>query len=87
MIDSKIVELRVHTEVLGRTGQKRKRKTSPERNLPKWPRCALVLDCETTVDERQSLTFGCFHYCRPKEMITTRRWKDFSMQTISIPKV
>jgi hypothetical protein len=31
---------------------------------PKWPKYALVIDCETTIDERQSLTFGFYRLCR-----------------------
>ncbi len=65
MSHSKIIELRVHTELLSATGHRPEReKPSSQEKLPKWPRCALVLDCETTIDEHQSLTFGCFHYCR-----------------------
>src|SRR5690348_14620571 len=30
----------------------------------KWPTSALVIDCETTLDKRQNLTFGFFRYCR-----------------------
>lgn len=64
MTNPKTIELRVHTEIRGR--KKRVRKKELQAKTPKWPYRALVFDCETTVDERQSLTFGCFHYCRLK---------------------
>jgi hypothetical protein len=63
----KIIELRVHTEIVKGANRKGSSKTALLKNPPKWPHRALVLDCETTIDERQSLTFGCFHYCRPNE--------------------
>jgi len=64
--------LRAHTEVLkprkkksksilGLKGDSAKRNTFAE---PKWPECVLVLDYETTTDERQSLTFGSYRFCR-----------------------
>jgi hypothetical protein len=30
----------------------------------RWPAAVLVIDCETTIDERQALTFGAYRYCR-----------------------
>lgn len=33
----------------------------------KWPAVALVIDCETTTDERQTFTFGSYRYCRTDE--------------------
>lgn len=68
--------LRAHTEALGRGKHQRKghaaetqgnefpRKSSSQ---PKWPEAALVIDCETTTDARQALTFGSFRYCRVDE--------------------
>lgn len=34
------------------------------KHLPKWPPFAIVFDCETRTDERQSLTFGFFRLLR-----------------------
>lgn len=31
---------------------------------PTWPRAVLVFDSETTIDERQNLTFAAYRYCR-----------------------
>src|SRR5260370_15929655 len=34
-------------------------------NIPdKWTKRALIVDCETTLDQRQCLTFGCYRYCQ-----------------------
>jgi hypothetical protein len=30
----------------------------------KWPLYALIIDCETTIDERQALNFGWYRFCR-----------------------
>src|SRR5258708_2007941 len=32
-------------------------------NEPKWPEHVLVIDTETSIDERQSLTIGVFQFC------------------------
>ncbi|MCH9016035.1 MAG: hypothetical protein IH877_10160 [Gemmatimonadetes bacterium] len=63
-MDPRVIELRVHTEVLGRAKRRALGKIALSVNSDKWPKRALVLDCETTTDERQSLIFGCYQYCR-----------------------
>jgi hypothetical protein len=68
------VFLRAHTHVLNKP-LKRKRvekvadaepggEVRAKKRLPNWPEHVLVLDCETTIDERQTLTFGAFAFCR-----------------------
>jgi hypothetical protein len=59
----KIIELRVHTELIDEPAGK-KWEPAPEAAPEKWPARALLIDCETTIDERQSLTFGGYQYCR-----------------------
>ena len=53
---SRTIILRGHAE----TRQKRraKERTTNRKHPPKWPTYALVFDCETRCDEKQSLTFG-----------------------------
>ena len=63
-MDSKIVELRVHTELLDPPKAKRQKPHVSEDAPEKGPARALLIDCETTIDERQSLTFGGYQYCR-----------------------
>ena len=61
MSNEKVVEVRVHTELL--TEQKRKRyATTPPAD--KWSRSILGVDVETTDDQRQSILFGTYQYCR-----------------------
>src|ERR1700726_886137 len=50
----KTIILRAHTEF--RTKRNDDKRVKP--HLPKWPLYALVFDCETRIDEIQSLTFG-----------------------------
>jgi len=62
-MERKTIELRAHTERL------RKEKSSADDDLlrivpEKWPGRALVFDCETTIDQKQSVTFGHYRYCR-----------------------
>ena len=75
MSDDKLILLRAHTEILRCPKGRRRRKaattasTNVSRNRkepgePRWPESALVIDCETSTDERQSLTFGFYRYCR-----------------------
>ena len=65
--------LRAHTKVVRLpTGRRVKiAKLQPEPvairvrpPAPTWPEYALVLDCETTTDACQALTFGMFSFCR-----------------------
>jgi hypothetical protein len=53
--------LRAHSETRRR---RRGRVPGNPKNPPKWPPYALVVDCETRIDERQSLTFGFFRLLR-----------------------
>jgi len=52
--------LRAHTELQ----KKRKGAQRKKSNSPKWAKYALVFDCETTTDEKQSLTFGSYRLLR-----------------------
>jgi len=64
----KVVEVRVHTEVLGSKEESvQKNKQEFPLALDKWPERVLILDCETTTDQRQALLFGTFLYCRFKD--------------------
>jgi hypothetical protein len=65
--------LRAHTKVLKQPTVRRAKAQKPQPeptksqtkvSLPKWPEYALVFDCETTIDVRQTLTFGMFRFCR-----------------------
>ena len=56
------ISLRVHTEVL-KGQQERARKTRKKTHDPKWPEYALVFDCETTIDELQTLIIGAYRFC------------------------
>jgi hypothetical protein len=57
------IELRAHTERL-----QKEKSSGDDELLPimpdKWSGRTLVIDCETTVDQWQSLTFGCLCYCQ-----------------------
>lgn len=72
MTDQIPIFLRAHTEVLKRVerrsakanGGKEKQQNAARTRDPKWPEVALVIDCETTLDEPQTLTFGSYRYCR-----------------------
>jgi len=72
MIKGMPIFLRAHTEVL-KTPTNRRTKAaklkpdaaiSPNASGPDWPEYAVVLDCETTTDQRQALTFGSYRFCR-----------------------
>jgi hypothetical protein len=53
--------LRAHTELKREKKQsRRKRKPNAE---PKWPASILAFDCETRIDDKQSLTFGPYRVC------------------------
>jgi hypothetical protein len=54
------ISLRAHTETSKRRGTRKQTQTSSL----KWSECALVFDCETTTDEKQSLTFGSYRLLR-----------------------
>ena len=74
MNESTPIFLRAHTEHGKPKKRKRQGKTTenvdsnPEmyerEDGPKWPKYALVIDTETTIDERQGLTFGFYRLCR-----------------------
>jgi hypothetical protein len=59
-MNEKIIELRVHTELID-APEKRPRDDDGD---SVWPPSVLLIDCETTIDARQSLTFGGYQYCR-----------------------
>ena len=63
-MDPRIIELRVHTELVDPPEAKRRKPQAAEDAGGKWPASVLLLDCETTIDARQSLTFGGYQYCR-----------------------
>ncbi len=60
--------LRAHTVVVdpkkGKKGKRKRRGPRPRRNLKKWPKYAVVLDCETRIDTVQGLTFGFYRVLR-----------------------
>jgi hypothetical protein len=65
-MERKTIELRAHTE----RPVKENSKTDDDlfRIVPdKWPKRALVLDCETLLDQTQGLIFGCYYYCREEK--------------------
>jgi hypothetical protein len=55
--------LRAHTERSKNT-KKRRAKNHQKPESPTWADFALVFDCETTKDEKQSLTFGVYRLLR-----------------------
>ena len=61
------VFVRAHTESVD-TRQRRPKRGKPATAKTgldsKWPEVALVIDCETTIDERQALTIAAYRYCR-----------------------
>jgi hypothetical protein len=62
-MERKTIELRAHTERV--TKQQRSSDDDLFRIIPdKWPRRALVIDCETDMFQRQALTFAYYCYCR-----------------------
>jgi hypothetical protein len=69
----KTIELRAHTE---RIERRNAYKITNEQSPDKWSRSALVLDCETTLDQRQCLTFGCYRYCRLDPLSGSQRGKN-----------
>src|SRR5712692_4277488 len=64
--------LRAHTEILknpkAKVTQPKEDKTDEaikqKRQPPKWAEYVLVVDCETTIDPCQTLTFGSYRFCR-----------------------
>src|SRR5260370_3683905 len=57
----KMIELRADTERLEKSSDEK----LATANIPdKWTKRALIVDCETTLDQRQCLTFGCYRYCQ-----------------------
>jgi hypothetical protein len=69
MSEARPIVLRAHTEP-AKHGKKSASKpggaasTAQKLAEPKWPEYVLVFDCETTTDERQSLTFAGYRYCK-----------------------
>src|SRR5215472_18575713 len=57
------VFLRAHTELV-RQHKSKGKFNEKSKTVARWPKFALVIDCETTIDERQALTFGCYRFCR-----------------------
>ncbi len=55
------IYLRAHTIELAEKHAKRKKARDKTR---KWPFQVLIIDCETTIDTSQALTFGCARYCK-----------------------
>jgi len=72
MNDRVPIFVRAHTEILKREKRNERRgkydpaneAPTPKGSRPKWPKYALVIDAETTIDERQALTFGFYRFCR-----------------------
>ena len=62
------ISLRAHTVVVSpkktKKGRRNCRGRRPRRNLKKWPKYAVVFDCETRIDTRQGLTFGFYRVLR-----------------------
>src|SRR5215469_1123998 len=54
------IYLRCHTRIL----EARKPAQRQAKQLPKWPEHVLVLDTETTKDDRQKLNFGVYRFCK-----------------------
>jgi hypothetical protein len=62
---NRTIILRAHAEAHERHRKGKGKSDSEKRESPSnWPPYALVLDCETRTDERQSLTFGFFRLLR-----------------------
>jgi hypothetical protein len=55
------VFLRAHTTVSNQSNASEWKRT--EKEVPKWPESALIFDCETRIDEKQTLTFGWYRVC------------------------
>src|SRR5579863_3879292 len=68
MSEKQDIFLRAHTVVVdSKKAKKSKRKRrggDPRRSPKKWPEYAVVFDCETRIDTRQSLTFGFYRVLR-----------------------
>jgi hypothetical protein len=64
--EHKIVEVRVHIEILQSKEMVPEKKPDFTLTLDKWPEGILILDCETTTDQSQALLFGSFLYCQFK---------------------
>lgn len=60
--------LRAHTERVTPTHPRERARSGARANRapggPRWPEYALVFDCETTLDPRQTLTIGVYRFCR-----------------------
>ena len=66
MKNNKVIEVRVHTEVLKSPDGDDDKNKSRWRNREKWPERVLIVDFETTTDHTQRLLFGTVLYCRAK---------------------
>jgi len=63
MTEKHDIYLRAHTVVVERvkrTEPAERTVARPRKNLPKWPKYALVFDCESRTDTGQELTFGFY---------------------------
>ena len=57
----------IFVRVYSRVRNEQPRKEQWKSNDPKWANFALVLDCETTIDIRQDLTFLWWRFCELKD--------------------
>src|SRR5215469_11121738 len=64
MSETQDIFLRAHTVVASpkkaKKGKRHRRGRRPRRRLRKWPKYAVVFDCETRIDTAQGLTFGFY---------------------------
>jgi hypothetical protein len=58
------IYLRAHTEVQKSKVQPKRKQKSQQSIVERWAEFALVVDTETTIDEKQSLTFGFYRLLR-----------------------
>jgi hypothetical protein len=66
MKKAKVIEVRVHTEVL-ESPDRNEGKSKPQASISeKWPERVLIVDFESTTDQSQALIFGTILYCRAK---------------------
>jgi hypothetical protein len=68
MSETQDIFLRAHTVVVdskkGKKGKGKRRGRDLRRGLKKWPKYAVVFDCETRIDTGQGLTFGFYRVLR-----------------------
>jgi hypothetical protein len=60
------IQMFVRAHIERKTDAKKPKQHGARRNNvePKWPSHALIIDCETTIDKSQALTFGFYRFCR-----------------------